>query len=249
MASSLASILRRPSPELPDIEKIRGDGNGGEGGSSFEENVKLIEAILERAMPEDLQRSVAEGDELQRLRCWCADIGGRIEQCRREVSQLLKALDGCYIEPGLSGSIYRGKTDALPTGRNFFMTDLTVLPTRAAWEIGKKLADKMLAKFLKEEGRFPENVGVSLWSSDAFQSDGEGVSQILYLLGVRPVWNAQGRVVSLEAIPLEELWLESADAGLLPRPRVDVTVQPSGIMRDMVANFCELIDEAVLLAG
>jgi cobaltochelatase CobN len=131
-AKMLASILRCPSPELPDIEKIRGDGNGGDGGCSFEENVKLIEAILEGTMPEDLRGNVAEGDELQRLRGWCVDIGGRIEQGRREVSQLLKALDGSYIEPGLSGSIYRGKTDALPTGRNFFTTDVTVLPTRAA---------------------------------------------------------------------------------------------------------------------
>ncbi|MBP8646370.1 MAG: cobaltochelatase subunit CobN [Syntrophobacteraceae bacterium] len=247
-ARMLATILRHPSPELPNLSKIKSDG-GLEGFQTFEDDARMIESILQNSPPAGLTREVFEGEHFQDLRTWCLDVGDRIQRSRREIPQLLKALDGGFIEPGLSGSVLHGKTDALPTGRNFFTTDVTVLPTRAAWEIGKKLADRLLIKFLKEENRFPENVGLSLWSSDAFKSDGEGVSQILYLLGVRPRWNAQGRVSSVEAIPLEELSLDPGKGRLVPRPRVDVTVQTSGILRDMVPNFCELIDEAVLLVG
>ena len=66
-------------------------------------------------------------------------------------------------------------------------------------------------------------------------ADGEGLSQIFHLLGVKPIWHPNGRVKGFEIIPLKELG----------RPRVDVTVRVSGITRDHFPNCIELLDEAV----
>ncbi len=184
-------------------------------------------------------------------------IKNALEKTDREIPQLLKALDGRYIEPGLCGSLSLGKIDALPTGRNFFTTDVQALPTQAAWEVGQTLADNLIAKYLREEERFPESVGLSLWSIDAFKSDGEVFCQILHLMGMRPVWDASNRVSKIEAVPLNELSITVNDGDGTdgtstthsPRPRIDVVMQTSGILRDMVPHFADLVDEAAVLAA
>jgi len=177
---------------------------------------------------------------------WCQNIADRLTQTDREIHQLLRALNGEYIEPGLSGSLTRGKTEALPTGRNFFTTDIQALPTKAAWEVGKTMADKLLQKYYSEEGKFPEQIGMSLWSTDAFKSDGEMLSQILCLMGAQPVWESTGRVKELQPIALDDLQT-AIDGSLTPRPRVDVTIETSGILRDMVPNFIHMLDKAVVM--
>lgn len=145
-------------------------------------------------------------------------------------------LEGGYVEPGASGSLTRGKIEVLPTGRNFFAVDPTAIPTKSAWEIGKKAAELMLKKIYDELGRYPETVGEVLWSIDAYKADGEQLAQILYLIGAKPIWDeASGKVLGVELIPLEELG----------RPRIDVTVRISGIVRDTLPNYVYLIDEAV----
>ncbi len=180
---------------------------------------------------------------------WRREIGGKIAMSAREIPQLLRALNGEYIEPGLSGSLSMGKTEALPTGRNFYTVDVRALPTRAAWEVGRTLADNLLASYIRDEGRFPESVGISLWSIDAFKSDGEVFCQILHLMGMRPVWSTNGRVSGIEATPLERLSLTVDGKEYVPRPRVDVVIQTSGILRDMVPHFADLVDEAAITAA
>lgn len=177
---------------------------------------------------------------------WCKKMADRLNQTEREIHQLLRGLNGEFIEPGLSGSLTRGKTEALPTGRNFFTTDIQALPTKAAWEVGKTLADKLLQKYFNEEGQFPEQIGMSLWSTDAFKSDGEMLSQILYLMGAQPVWESTGRVKEIQPIALEELQT-MIEGTLTTRPRVDVTIETSGILRDMVPNFIQILDKAVVM--
>jgi cobaltochelatase CobN len=66
-------------------------------------------------------------------------------------------------------------------------------------------------------------------------SEGEGLAQMLFLLGVRPRWQPNGRVRSFTVIPLEEL----------ERPRIDITVRVSGLTRDNFPTAIELLDEAV----
>jgi len=162
------------------------------------------------------------------------DINRRIEESR-EIESLLHGLSGGYIPAGPSGLITRGRDDILPTGRNFYSLDPHRVPTKPAWEIGQKLADALIAKHLKEEGRYPENVAIFWMCNDIMWADGEGMAQIMYLLGVKPIWLSNGRIKGFEVIPLSEL----------NRPRIDVTIRVSGITRDNFPNVIELIDEAV----
>lgn len=162
------------------------------------------------------------------------DLKRRIEESK-EIDALLHGLEGGYIPSGPSGLITRGRDDILPTGRNFYSLDPYKIPTKAAWEVGVRLADAVIEKHLHEEGRYPENIAVFWMCNDIMWADGEGMSQMMYLLGVRPVWLSNGRVKGFEIIPLTEL----------NRPRIDLTIRVSGITRDNFPNCMELIDEAV----
>ena len=61
------------------------------------------------------------------------------------------------------------------------------------------------------------------------------MAQLLYMLGVEPVWLPNGKVRSFRIIPLSELG----------RPRIDVTVKISGILRDNFQNCINLVDDAI----
>lgn len=161
------------------------------------------------------------------------DISRRIdESC--EIESLLNGFSGGYIEPGPSGLLTRGNPEILPTGRNFYSLDPGKVPTKAAWRIGSRLAEEVLGKYVEEEGEIPENIAFYWLSSDIMWADGEVLSQMLSLIGARPVWKA-GKVRTFEIISLEELG----------RPRIDVTIRLSGILRDNFYNCVELIDEAL----
>ncbi|RLF84687.1 cobalt chelatase, partial [Thermococci archaeon] len=162
------------------------------------------------------------------------EVAERIIGCKKEHEGFLKGLSGEYVESGPSGAITRGKFEILPTGRNFYAVDPRTLPTKAAWQIGVETAEKLLEEYKKKHGKYPESIGQVLWSIDGYKADGEQIAQILYLLGVKPIW--KGDVISeLEVIPLEELG----------RPRIDVLVRISGIVRDTLPNYIYLIDEAI----
>ncbi|AFM28047.1 cobaltochelatase subunit CobN [Desulfomonile tiedjei] len=152
-----------------------------------------------------------------------------------EVGSLLNGFDGGYIEPGPSGLITRGRSDILPTGRNFYSLDPQRVPTTSAWEIGKKLADRTVEKYLNDEGHYPETIAFYWQCTDIMWSDGEGMAQMMYLLGTRPIWRNNGRLKGFDVIPLEELG----------RPRIDVTIRVSGITRDNFPSTIDVLDEIV----
>jgi cobaltochelatase CobN len=128
----------------------------------------------------------------------------------------------------------------LPTGRNFYSVDPKTLPSPAAWEVGQALGDALLEKYLDEEGAYPEMVGIVVWGTSAMRTHGDDIAQILYLLGVRPVWQQESRrVTGVEVIPVSELG----------RPRIDVTVRISGFFRDAFPNLIYLLDQAVELVA
>ena len=157
-----------------------------------------------------------------------------------EIDNLLRGLEGRFVPPGPSGAPTRGMVNVLPTGRNFYSVDPRALPSPTAWDVGKDLGDALLQKYLDEEGGYPEMVGVVVWGTSAMRTHGDDIAQILYLLGVKPVWQAESRRVSgLDVIPLSELG----------RPRIDVTVRISGFFRDAFPNLIYLIDQAVALAA
>ncbi|MCW4006374.1 MAG: cobaltochelatase subunit CobN [Candidatus Bathyarchaeota archaeon] len=157
-----------------------------------------------------------------------------------ELSNTLSGCSGGFVPSGASGSITRGLADILPTGRNFYSVDPRAVPSQASWRVGKALADSLLERYLQDEGKYPESVGIVIWATDTMKTKGDDIAEILYLMGVRPVWEeSSGRVVDVEAIPLDEL----------KRPRIDVTVRMSGLFRDTFPNIVHLIDQAVLLVA
>src|SRR5918998_1284100 len=160
----------------------------------------------------------------------------RLLRTPEEVGNLLRGLRGGYVPAGPSGSPTRGLTNVLPTGRNFYSVDPKALPSMLSWEIGQGLADDLLRRYLEEEGRYPETVGIVVWGTAAMRTQGDDVAEILALLGVRPTWSEESRrVTGLVVVSLEELG----------RPRIDVTARISGFFRDAFPNLISLIDEAV----
>ncbi|BBO81945.1 cobaltochelatase subunit CobN [Desulfosarcina ovata subsp. sediminis] len=155
-----------------------------------------------------------------------------------EMKNLLCGFNGEFIGPGASGALARGKVEVLPTGRNLYSIDPWRIPTAAAWAVGKRLADDLFARYIEDEGAYPETVGLTLRAMDPYRSDGEMLGQILYTLGVEPVWSA-GRVIRLTPIALETLG----------RPRIDCTVNLSSMLRDGMPRAFELIDQAVQMTA
>ncbi|AIJ05843.1 Cobaltochelatase/Magnesium chelatase [Methanocaldococcus bathoardescens] len=155
-----------------------------------------------------------------------------------EIINAVNALEGFYVPPKVAGAPTKD-INCLPTGRNFYSCNPQEIPTKSAYEMGKKLAEQLIEKYLKEEGKYPEYIGIIVWGSPTMRTKGDDIGEILYLLGVKPVWNKMGRVVGLEVIPLEELG----------RPRIDVTLRISGLFRDTFPNVVELIDEAIRMVA
>jgi len=173
-------------------------------------------------------------DKLRLIQMRIMDISERLEQSK-EIEALFNGMNGGHTPPGPSGYLSRGQDDILPTGRNFYSTDPYRTPTRAAWIVGRNLAQSLLDKYVKEEGRLPENVGFFWMAMDMMCSNGEGFAQMFHLLGVEPVWNASGQVKSFSVVPLEKLG----------RPRIDITVEITSTLRDCYPTAYEMLDDAI----
>lgn len=169
------------------------------------------------------------------------EIIPRLEQTPREITHILHALNGGFIEAGPSGSPMRGLINVLPTGRNFYSVDPKSLPSRLAWETGQLLADSLIERYQADhDGNYPTSVGISAWGTSAMRTSGDDIAEVFALLGVRPLWDeASRRVIDLEVIPLEELG----------RPRIDVTVRISGFFRDAFPHVLGLLDDAVQMVA
>ena len=155
-----------------------------------------------------------------------------------EIGSLLRALDGAFVEPGPGNSPERNPA-VLPTGRNMYLLNPQEVPARASWQIGVQLVEQLLAGHVAKHGKHPRRVAFTLNSMATFQDYGVMESQILFLLGVRPVWDARGLVTELELIPASEL----------KRPRVDVFLSVLGYYRDMLPSRMKLLDAAVRLVA
>jgi cobaltochelatase CobN len=170
------------------------------------------------------------------LRFACEIIVPRLERTPDEIANILRALQGEYVPAGPSGAPTRGLVHVLPTGRNFYSVDPRALPSPIAYQVGTDLARALLNKYLVDEGTYPESVGIVVWGTVAMRTQGDDIGEVLALLGVCPVWQAESRrVTGIEVIPLAELG----------RPRIDVTLRISGFFRDAFPNLVHLVDEAI----
>jgi magnesium chelatase subunit H len=155
-------------------------------------------------------------------------------QTNTEIDSLVRALRGEFIEPGPGADIIQNP-DVLPTGRNTHAINPYSVPSAAAFARSEVVATSLLERYRSEHGRFPEAMALVLWGLDNIKTQGEGVAQALWLLGVRPVRDALNRATSVEPMSLEELG----------RPRIDVVMTVSGIFRDLFSPTVQLLDKAV----
>ncbi|MBD1937685.1 magnesium chelatase subunit H [Microcoleus sp. FACHB-68] len=156
-----------------------------------------------------------------------------------ELGALLRALEGEYILPGPGGDPIRNP-DVLPTGKNMHALDPQSIPTAAAVKSAKIVVDRLLDRQRMDNGgNYPETIACVLWGTDNIKTYGESLAQIMWMVGVKPVPDALGRINKLELISLEELG----------RPRIDVVINCSGVFRDLFINQMNLLDKAVKMAA
>ncbi len=235
----LAELQDNPSSIDPVSGRLRGD---------VLEDVEVRDEDLIHLMAEtgfDTGACVAsaksmypadDGDLESCVRFVCDFLVPNLKAMGKETDSVIDALKGRYIEPGPAGCPTRGRAQLLPTGRNFYSIDPDAVPWRSSWDIGRRMADQMLERYLSEHGAYPDTVGIVIWATDTMKTGGDDIAYVLWLMGLRPVWAGfGGRVVDLEVIPLEELG----------RPRVDVALRISGLFRDTFPNLVEFIDRGV----
>ncbi|WGV28050.1 magnesium chelatase subunit H [Halotia branconii] len=154
-------------------------------------------------------------------------------QSTDELRNLLRGLNGEYIPPAPGGDLLRDGAGVLPTGRNIHALDPYRMPSPAAYERGRKIAQKIIAQHVEEHGKYPETVAVLLWGLDAIKTKGESLGILLELVGAEPVKEGTGRIVRYELKPLAKVG----------HPRIDVLGNLSGIFRDSFVNVIELLDD------
>ncbi|SDU32380.1 cobaltochelatase subunit CobN [Desulfobacula phenolica] len=166
------------------------------------------------------------------------EIKKNLSLCNREMDHLIKGLDGGYIPSAEANDPLRNP-EAIPTGNNFYGFDPAKVPSKDAWNLGKTQADQMIEKYVKENKTYPEKIGLVFWSIELQRNEGTQVGTALHLLGMKPVWDKNNKVIGVEPIP----------GTVLGRPRIDVHMQVSGLFRDNFPTLILLMDEAVRKAG
>ncbi|MCK9376606.1 MAG: cobaltochelatase subunit CobN [Syntrophobacterales bacterium] len=186
------------------------------------------EAIL------SIEKGLTEAERKTRL----ADLEDRIRRSGpRELDSFMAALSGQYIPAGQGNDPIRNPS-SLPTGKNFYAFDPTRIPASGAYEMGVKLAQELIEGYKTRHGQYPDKLTFNLWATETIRHEGVMETQIMHLMGIKPKKNERGRVIGVEAIPRKELG----------RPRIDVTMVPSGLYRDLFPNLMDLLDKAVTSA-
>jgi magnesium chelatase subunit H len=171
--------------------------------------------------------------ESRRVFALLEKIAAQLED-NQELDAFVRALGGEYIEPGPGADIVQNPA-ILPTGRNTHAVNPYSVPSDLAFARAERVVKLLLERHRTEHGRYPAAMALVLWGLDNIKTQGEGVAQALWLLGVRPVRDGMNRVTDVEAIPLERLG----------RPRIDVVMTVSGIFRDLFGATMGLLDRAV----
>ena len=156
----------------------------------------------------------------------------------QEGESLLRALRGEYIEAGPGADIVQNPS-ILPTGRNTHAINPYLVPSAVAFARAESVTRSLLERHQQTHGRYPYAMALVLWGLDNIKTQGEGVAQALWLLGVRPVRDSLNRATEVEPMPLRELG----------RPRIDVVMTVSGIFRDLFSPTMQLLDKAVRLVA
>jgi cobaltochelatase CobN len=169
------------------------------------------------------------------IRAWMESTAWHMRH-NPELDYLGRALNGQFIPVGPPGDPL-SNPDIFPTGRNQYQYDAAKMPTREAWAVGQRMAEQTLALHRKAHGEFPNKLSVTLWANTLIRTHGALEAEVLYLLGLKPVWDDRGDVKDIELI------------SPLGRSRVDVVMTVTGMYRDSFPEKMLLLDKAVRLAN
>ena len=92
-----------------------------------------------------------------------------------ELSSMVRALDGGYVEPSPGGDPIVNP-DAVPTGRNLYSIDAERTPSREAWAVGRRLGDSLVDEHRRRHGAYPKKVAFTLWPTDFIGTEGATIS-------------------------------------------------------------------------
>jgi len=160
-------------------------------------------------------------------------------QAKHEITGVSKGFSSRWIDPSYGGDPIRNP-DALPTGRNMYGFDLSRVPTRAAYEAGKKSIEELIVNYKETHaGQFPEKLAFTMWSIETMRHMGMLEAQIMYAMGVKPVWDKGGRVIGMEVIAQKDLG----------RPRIDTVISLTGLYRNQFPNVMERFNEAIMMVA
>lgn len=154
-----------------------------------------------------------------------------------ETQSLLNGLSGGFITPGQGNDPIRSP-NSLPTGRNFYALDSSLIPSRVAWQLGKQMAEDARSRNLQSNQQNPDkSEALVLWASDVVRDEGVMIAFGLDMLGIEPVWNSRGLVKGLKPQVLDN-----------GRVRRDTVFTTSGLFRDLYGQQMMLLNRATLMA-
>lgn len=178
--------------------------------------------------------SMAQGDAIKPQ--WQQQLA---QSPAAEMSALLTALSGGYIAPGKGNDPIR-TPEALPTGRNFYALDGSLIPSRLGYQVGVELARKARQGTQSE---LAESDAVVLWASDVVRDEGAMIAFGLDMLGIKPLWSSRGIVKGLQRLSMADMRQKESD-----RVRRDTLFTTSGLFRDLYGAHLIWLDRAVLMA-
>lgn len=232
LASNVMQMLGQPLYERFGFTSAKAAFRGDWKGVSQSEPYRFVEDYVLDG------RALAELDDkvlvalAQKGRRFAADLRAAVE-----VEGVSRGLAARWIDPSYGGDPIRNP-DALPTGRNMYGFDPGRVPTRAAYEAGREALDNLIRTYqATHDGRFPDKLAFTMWSTETMRHLGMLEAQILWAMGVRPTWDTGGRVTGMELVPLAQLG----------RPRIDAVISLTGLYRDQFPNVMERFNEAIAL--
>ena len=152
-----------------------------------------------------------------------------------EMAGLLNGLNGGYISPGQGNDPIRSPA-SLPTGRNFYALDSSLIPSRIAWQLGREMATSARSTNTQSADK---SEAIILWASDVVRDEGVMIAFGLDMLGLEPVWNSRGLVKGLK----RQRFAEDSQ-----RVRRDMVFTTSGLFRDLYGQQMVLLNRATLMA-
>jgi cobaltochelatase CobN len=228
MVPYLVTILRKPFLDrLAEVYQV----------PKNEERTAAEKYVWLRNQAEKLVKETVLGDakapvNFEKDIAFAKDMRVKLSQADREITSILHALNGRYIAPGPGPEPVRNPA-SIPSGRNLYALNPEEIPTKASWEVAKLLVDEVLAK------KLPKKVGIDLNGMNTMRDFGINEAQILYFMGVQPIWDSNGLVNDVELIPQD----------VLKRPRIDVFIAMGGMYKENFPTRVKLLDKAVRLVS